>query len=205
LETGPADAPWRASVEQQFREVAERAGVDAEAMLAERQGTARSGPAMAADMSEAEREAMIRSMVDGLAARLKENPEDVDGWLRLGRSQLVLGEPENAIEAYERARALAPDNADALMGEAEARLAAAERVQGVPKVSERLSKLLREVATLQPDNPQPHWYLGLHALQQGDVGEAREAWRRVLALLGPDNPSYAAVKEQIEALPSSGG
>lgn len=205
LETGAADAPWRASVEEQFREVAERAGVDADAVLAERQGTAPEGPAMAADMSDAEREAMIRSMVDSLAARLDENPEDVDGWLRLGRSQLVLGEPEKAIDAYRRARELAPENPDALMGEAEARLAAAERIEGVPKVSERLSRLLREVAALQPDNPQPHWYLGLHALQQGDVAAAREAWQRVLALLGPDNPSYAAVKEQIEALPRSGG
>jgi len=205
LETGAADAPWRASVEQQFREVAERAGVDADAMLAERRGTAPEGPAMAADMSDAEREAMIRSMVDGLAARLEDNPEDVDGWLRLGRSQLVLGEPDKAIEAYRKARALAPENPDAVMGEAEARLAAAERIEGVPEVSDRLSTLLREVAELQPDNPQPHWYLGLHALQAGDVAGARESWQRVLDLLGPDNPSYAAVKEQIEALPRSGG
>jgi len=205
LETGPADAPWRSSVEQQFREVADRAGVDAEAMLAERQGTAPERRAMAGDMSDAEREAMIRSMVDGLAARLEENPDDVDGWLRLGRSQLVLGEADAAIQAYRQARELAPNNPDALMGEAEARLAAAERIEGVPEVSDRLSTLLREVAELQPDNPQPHWYLGLHALQQGDVAAAREAWQRVLALLGPDNPSYAAVKEQIEALPRSGG
>jgi cytochrome c-type biogenesis protein CcmH len=205
LETGPADAPWRASVEQQFREVAERAGVDAEARLAARPGTAPQGSGMAADMSEAEREAMIRSMVDGLAAKLEENPDDLDGWLRLGRSQLVLGEPDKAIEAYRRARELAPDDPDALMGEAEARLAAAERIEGVPEVSTRLSELLREVAELQPDNPQPHWYLGLHALQRGEVAEARRSWERVLRLLGPDNPSYAAVKEQIEALPRSGG
>jgi cytochrome c-type biogenesis protein CcmH len=205
LETGPADAPWRSSVEQQFREVAERAGVDADTMLAAREGTAPEPAAMAADMSEAEREAMIRSMVDGLAAKLEENPDDVDGWLRLGRSQLVLGEPDKAIEAYRRARELAPDNPDALMGEAEARLAATERIEGVPKVSTRLSELLREVAELQPDNPQPHWYLGLHALQRGEVAAARRSWQRVLGLLGPDNPSYAAVKEQIEALPSSGG
>ena len=205
LETGPADAPWRASVEQQFREVAERAGADAEAMLAARPGTAPQGSAMAADMSDAEREAMIRSMVDGLAAKLEDDPDDVDGWLRLGRSQLVLGEPEKAIASYARARELAPGNADAVMGEAEARLAAAERVEGVPEVSSRLSELLREVAELQPENPQPHWYLGLHALQRGEVAEARRSWERVLRLLGPDNPSYAAVKEQIEALPRSDG
>jgi cytochrome c-type biogenesis protein CcmH len=148
---------------------------------------------------------MIRSMVDGLAAKLAQDPNDVDGWLRLGRSQLVLGEPDKAVDSYRRARELAPGNPDAVMGEAEARLAAAERIEGVPAVSERLSTLLREVAELQPGNPQPHWYLGLHALQEGDVAAARRSWQRVLDLLGPDNPSYAAVKEQIEALPRSGG
>jgi len=205
LESGPSDAPWRASVEQQFRQVAERSGADADALLAERPGVGSDRAAMAAGMSGAEREAMIRSMVDGLAQRLEENPDDVDGWLRLGRSQLVLGEGEAAIAAYSRARELAPDNPAALLGEAEARLAAAERVEGVPEVSERLSTLLARVAEMQPENPQPHWYLGLHALQEGDVAAARRSWQRVLALLGPENPSYAAVKEQIEALPSSGG
>jgi cytochrome c-type biogenesis protein CcmH/NrfG len=117
----------------------------------------------------------------------------------------VLGEGEGAIEAYARARALEPDNPDALLGEAEARLAAADRIQGVPMVSATLSDLLRQVADLQPENPQPHWYLGLHALQHGDIGAARERWETVLTLLGPENPSYAAVKEQIEALPPTGG
>ena len=191
-------------MEAQYREVAERAGADADALLAERRGTGAQDAAVA-DMGEAEREAMIQSMVDGLAERLAENPEDVDGWLRLGRSRLVLGEDEAAIEAYARARALAPDNPDALLGEAEARLAAADRVQGVPVVSATLSDLLRQVADLQPENPQPHWYLGLRALQQGEIGAARASWETVLALLGPENPSYAAVKEQIEALPPAGG
>lgn len=201
LATGPSDASWRDAVVTQYREIADRAGLDADALLAERPGAGPEGAAMAADLEEAEREAMIRSMVDGLAARLEADPSDVDGWMRLGRSRLVLGETEGAVEAYARARTLAPGNADALTGEAEARLAAAERVQGVPLVDDTLSRLLIELADLQPENPQPHWYLGLHAVQRGDFGEARMAWERVLALLGPDNPSYTAVKEQIDALP----
>ncbi len=208
LASAPEDAPWREAVSEQFREAADRTGADADALLAERStriaGTADGPSGEQSDLSEAEREAMIRSMVDGLAARLDEDPNDVDGWLRLGRSRLVLGEAEGAIEAYARAAALAPDNPEALMGEAEARLAAAEKVQGVPVVSKPLSDLLQRVAELQPENPQPHWYLGLHALQQGDLAETREAWERVLALLGPENPSYGAVKEQIEALPGGG-
>jgi len=205
LATSPADAAWRASVETQFREVAERQGADADALLAERPGTAPAAPAMAADMSDAEREAMIRSMVDGLATRLEDDPDDVDGWLRLGRSRLVLGAAEGATAAFVRARTLDPDNVDALLGEAQARLAAADRIEGVPLVSDELVALLAEMARVQPENPQPHWYLGLHALQQGEIDTARSSWQRVLSLLGPENPSYAAVKEQIDALPAGGG
>jgi cytochrome c-type biogenesis protein CcmH len=144
-------------------------------------------------------------MVDGLAARLEDDPDDVDGWLRLGRSRLVLGEAEGATAAFVRARTLDPDNVDALMGEAQARLAAADRIEGVPLVSDELVALLAEMARVQPENPQPHWYLGLHALQQGEIDTARSSWQRVLGLLGPENPSYAAVKEQIDALPAGGG
>jgi cytochrome c-type biogenesis protein CcmH len=53
---------------------------------------------------------MIRGMVDGLAARLKQDGSDVDGWLKLVRSYKVLGEPDKAQTAISDAqRALAND------------------------------------------------------------------------------------------------
>jgi len=55
----------------------------------------------ASEMSAADRDAMIRGMVDGLAARLQEEPEDIEGWLQLGRAYTVLGEAENARAAFE--------------------------------------------------------------------------------------------------------
>jgi cytochrome c-type biogenesis protein CcmH len=50
-----------------------------------------------------ERDAAIRSMVDGLAARLETSPRDVEGWARLMRSRVVLGEREVAAEAFRKA------------------------------------------------------------------------------------------------------
>ena len=61
---------------------------------------------MAAAMSGEERTAFIADMVNGLAARLKENPEDLDGWIRLARAYSVLGLDERAAEAYRSANAL---------------------------------------------------------------------------------------------------
>jgi len=61
----------------------------------------------ASGMSAADRQAMIRAMVQRLADRLKENPDDLSGWQRLARAYEVLGETEKAKDARARADALA--------------------------------------------------------------------------------------------------
>jgi cytochrome c-type biogenesis protein CcmH/NrfG len=54
-------------------------------------------------MPAPERDAAIRSMVDGLALRLESSPRDVDGWIQLMRSRVVLGEEEVAATALRKA------------------------------------------------------------------------------------------------------
>jgi cytochrome c-type biogenesis protein CcmH len=66
---------------------------------------------------------MINAMVERLAARLEKQPNDVDGWVRLGRSYMVLNQPDKAREAYLRANKLKPD--DAAIGRALAETTAA--------------------------------------------------------------------------------
>lgn len=74
-------------------------------------GVAPPGPdaadaAAAEDMSEEDRAEFIRSMVARLAGRLQEEPDDLDGWLRLGNAYRVLGETERAREAFRFAEGL---------------------------------------------------------------------------------------------------
>lgn len=66
---------------------------EAEALL---RGPSQAEVQAAMEMSEDDRAAMIRGMVDGLAARLAENPQDAPGWTRLIRARLVLGDPVGA-------------------------------------------------------------------------------------------------------------
>ena len=54
------------------------------------------------EMNDGDRNAMIRGMVDRLATRLKQNGDDVEGWLRLVRAYLVLGEHERARRSRNR-------------------------------------------------------------------------------------------------------
>ena len=60
----------------------------------------------AQDMSVEERQDFIRSMVERLATRLEDEPDDLDGWMRLGNAYSVLGDTAPAIAAFEHAEIL---------------------------------------------------------------------------------------------------
>ena len=60
----------------------------------------------AQDMSVEERQDFIRSMVERLATRLEDEPDDLDGWMRLGNAYSVLGDTAPAVTAFERAEIL---------------------------------------------------------------------------------------------------
>ena len=65
-----------------------------------------------AQMSPQDRAQMISAMVEGLSARLKEDPEDVEGWVRLLRSRAVLGQADIAKEELVLMRATFSDRPD---------------------------------------------------------------------------------------------
>lgn len=108
----PAAAPWRATLEAQLQRVAADLGIKAGDPPVVGGGEKTISPsdeafAGAAAMSEAERNAVIDSMVDRLAARLGSDPEDFDGWMRLGHAYRVRGDRNAALQAFERAVELA--------------------------------------------------------------------------------------------------
>lgn len=120
----PPDAPWLATVREHLQETARAAGIELpkEALSASvpvgsagSPATGAAGPS-AADveaaqgMSPEERQAMIRGMVEKLAARLAANPDDAEGWQRLARAYGVLGDKQKAADAAARAAALLAPN-----------------------------------------------------------------------------------------------
>jgi len=77
-----------------------------EAASAQTNGPSHEDMEAAAEMTPEEREEMIRGMVEKLADRLKENPNDVAGWERLAQVYMVLGEKDKAIEARNKVKEL---------------------------------------------------------------------------------------------------
>ncbi|HMD63223.1 MAG TPA: c-type cytochrome biogenesis protein CcmI [Stellaceae bacterium] len=99
LAEAPAEAPWRKVVQERLAELAP----GEQPPDAKGSGPTAQDVAAARSMSPEERQAMIRGMVDRLAARLEQNPNDKDGWIRLAHAYDVLGETEKAEAARARA------------------------------------------------------------------------------------------------------
>ena len=217
----PADAPWRTPLAGRIAEAATAAGIDADRLAAMRRDAASRAPARppaiaaapspaapgptAADvaaaqqMSPEQRNAMVRTMVDRLAERLKEKPDDADGWVRLGRSYGVLDEPVKSRDAYARAAALRPNDAPVLTAYAEAIAAATPRDAPIPP---ELGPLAERILAIDPTQPGALWYSGLSKAAAGDTAGARERWMRLLARLDPASPEHAALQKRIDALAS---
>ncbi|MBR0738442.1 c-type cytochrome biogenesis protein CcmI [Bradyrhizobium liaoningense] len=104
LAKAPADAPWRPLVQSSLARVG---GGTMPALSDETIAATK-------DMAEGDRNAMVRGMVDRLATRLKQNGDDVDGWLRLVRAYLVMGDRDKAVGASADARQAVAGNADRL-------------------------------------------------------------------------------------------
>jgi cytochrome c-type biogenesis protein CcmH len=104
LATAPADAPWRPLVQGALA----RVGGSAVPVLPNE------AVAAAKDMNETDRGAMIRGMVDRLATRLKQDGGDVEGWLRLIRAYMVMGDGDKAKGASLDARQAVANDPDRL-------------------------------------------------------------------------------------------
>lgn len=89
LNSAPAGAPWTSDVRGVVQRLAAARGEDISKRLR-----------IAAAALPGDQSAMIRTMVDGLAARLRTDPRHADGWVRLMRARMVLGEPSAATAAY---------------------------------------------------------------------------------------------------------
>ena len=206
LEAGsPPDAPWLPALKVRIERLAEDVGADLtalretalkgaahrEAADAAAKSATRDGDGGAAE----QRQTMIRSMVDRLARRLEGQPDDVEGWLRLGRSYRVLGDPEKSRRAFARAAQLRPDNVAVLTAYAASVLRVTEAA-ATPEFGATIDKIL----TLEPGNRNALWLAGLAARRSGDNAGARRHWNELLTLVDPGSPKAVELKQLIGAL-----
>lgn len=109
LELDPSSAELKLSYEEAKAKASESDNLEIASSL-QTEAVAKSGDGLSVEkvttpeaMPARAREAAIRSMVDGLAQRLESSPQDVDGWIHLMRSRVVLEEREVAATAFRKA------------------------------------------------------------------------------------------------------
>ena len=131
-------------------------------------------PAAAGNDAATGRE-QIAAMVDKLAARMKERPDDVEGWTMLARSYTVLGRYAEAVPAYARATELQPQNASLLADYADA-VAATRRTANNP---ESIALIERALA-IDPGHPKALALAGTVDYDRGDYARAISRWQAIL-------------------------
>jgi len=134
----------------------------------------------------------FEAMVSRLAARLKENPEDAEGWMMLGRSYAVLGRFGESSQAYAKAAARTPGDAQLLADYADAlAMAQGRTLQGEPET------ILRRALAIDPNNVKALLLAGTAAFNRNDGAAAVRHWERVLGLLPAESDMIQRVQASI--------
>lgn len=206
----PPDSPIRPTLGSNIDRAARELGVDP-ATLPGRTKTAagssanspNAGPsaedmAAAENMTPEERSAFIQGMVDRLAERLKSEPDDLEGWIRLARAYEVMEQSELAKAAWAKAAELAPARIDVQLDYASA------LIVGRPDLDRDLPtdfvSTVKRIRTLDASNPLGLFYGGMVERAEGRPEAARALWQQVLALLPEGSPQRADLQKQIDAL-----
>lgn len=203
----PGDAPWLDNLYELMAQASDEAGVEPPERRAVAQQEPPSGmPGAAAEAETAgtfsdEERAMIEGMVGQLATRLEEQPDDLEGWLRLARSYEVLGEKDGAAAAYREAAARAPDDLAMLSQIAEGLVLASPENAPLPP---EVAALYERIRGLDPDDPPALWYLAIVAAEKGDEGEAIVLLERLQDLLPADSADGQLVANQLKTLRGGG-
>ena len=205
----PADAPFQTLLKAEIERVAK----DAKLPVPEIRTQPAAGPAPGAPPAGAgpgpnqdqvdamsrltpeQRQQAIRSMVDGLAEKLKDNPDDRDGWLRLARARMVLGQPDQSADALAKADRIKPLDARGLADWAEALV---RQIQpGAPPSKDAVAVLTR-LEQADPRNGLALFYLGAADFAEGRKTDAARRWKTLLAMLPSDAPIRAMLEQKIK-------
>ena len=135
------------------------------------------------------------AMVSQLARRLEHDPQDLNGWLMLGRSYTALQEYPLAVRAFGRAVQLSGGrNVDALTGQAEA-LA----LNDESELDGRAGRLIEQALALEPDSGKALFLGAAVAARRGELPLARERFAKLLAL-NPPQGIRPMIEQQIAAI-----
>lgn len=135
----------------------------------------------------------IEAAIAQLAEKMKQDPDNAEGWALLGRAYKSTRRFAEARDALKRAHDLLPDDADLMVEYAETLVLSSSdhRIQG-----EALDLIEKAIQT-NPQNQKGLWLAGIADSQAGKYAEAVKKWNTLLPLLPPGSNVADSVQEQI--------
>jgi cytochrome c-type biogenesis protein CcmH len=146
-----------------------------------------------AKVDDAHDDARIAEMVETLARKMRERPDDARGWSLLARSYASLGRFKDAADAYAHLAKLVPDDPDVLADYADMLAMAQDR-----KLAGKPAELARAALKIDPDHRKALALAGTAALDAGDYAAARAHWQRLADGIPADSPERAQVLAVID-------
>ena len=142
----------------------------------------------------------LTALVERLAAKMRDNPDDAEGWRLLGRSYAALGRFPEALDAYAKAAARKPRDADLLADMADVLATTrSTRLQGEPE------KLVLRALEIDPQNLKALALAGTAAFDRKDFDAAARYWQRMLPLVDPGSDDARQIQASIAEARTLGG
>jgi cytochrome c-type biogenesis protein CcmH len=136
--------------------------------------------------------AQMEALVERLAERMEQKPDNADGWALLGRSLNSLGKHERASAAYAKAAQLLPQNADILADYADAlAMAQGRNLEGEPLA------LVKRALAVDPNHIKALALAGTAEFERHNYPGAIAYWERILKVVPPDTEFTRSVVSSI--------
>ncbi|MCG6859814.1 MAG: c-type cytochrome biogenesis protein CcmI [Chromatiaceae bacterium] len=134
----------------------------------------------------------LEVMVKRLAEKLEQDPNNLKGWMMLGRTYFATGQPERALDALEKAYGLAPENPDVLVAYAEA--VAANKGS---ELAGRPAELIQTALKIDPEHTSARWLEGLASFQSNQFDQAARQWEALVSTFDPDGDEAKELRRYI--------
>jgi cytochrome c-type biogenesis protein CcmH len=135
----------------------------------------------------------IEEMVEKLEQRMREQPDNAEGWIMLGRSYSSMKRYQDAAKAYAQAYRLVDNDAALITDYADVMVTA-----NGGEFTDEAGELLNKALALQPGNVKALWLLGHWKHQRGDYQGAIDSWQRVADVLPAGDKNVAVINQQIQ-------
>lgn len=155
--------------------------------------------ALAPDAGHSVTPEQIAQMVERLAEKLKQQPDDVQGWVMLAKSYGAIGRFEQAAQAYARVAKLSPEDAGILADYADAlAMASGRSLQGEP------FEIIKRALRADPKHIKSLALAGSAEFERKSYASAIGYWERIVPLVGADSEFGRSILASIEEARSFG-